>query len=338
MFTSLLRFSIRSARTFWIAGAFLCTLSLTSCTTHHSPLIAVIPETEGMSVWDAVHVGAESQAQRSAVSIYWNAPTREDDVDGQISLVERVAAGRYQGLVLAPSQALALISPVRRALARGIPTAIISSPLPLPHGPNLINIVNDDDLGGRMAAQRVAGLLHGRGTVALLGINPDITGIMTRAHAFELQLAHSAPGIEIVERHAGSLNASHEQQVAEDTLRAHPNLDAIVALTWETADGALRALESDGNTRPTHIVAFDCTGVPAFDQWKRLDSLIQQNTRAMGQKAVEALSTRLRGGAMPADIKLPPRLITRESANTADVRDMFSADLELWNWRWTLLK
>ena len=338
MFISIQRFHRGAVRIGCLAGAWLCALHILSCSSHNTPRIVVIPQTEGLSMWDAIHVGAESQAQRSGLSVYWIAPTREDDVDGQIALVERVTDDRYQGLILAPSQALALISPVRRALDRGIPTAIICSPLPLPRSPNLINIVNDDELGGRMAAQRVAALLHDHGKVALLGMNPDITGLMTRAHSFELELARIAPGIEIVERHAGSFNASHEQQVAEDTLHAHPGLDVIVALTWDTADGAYRALESSANTRATHIVAFDCIGVPAFDQWTHLDSIIQQNTRAMGQKAVEALGTRLRGGPMPADMVVPPRLITRENANNADVREMFSADLELWNWRWSLIK
>ncbi|HWT64986.1 MAG TPA: substrate-binding domain-containing protein [Terracidiphilus sp.] len=338
MFISIQRFHRSAVRIGCLAGAWLCALHILGCSSHTSPRIAIIPQTEGMSIWDAVHVGAESQAQRSALTVYWNAPTREDDVDGQIALVDHVTHDRYQGLILAPSQSLALISPVRRALERGIPTAIISSPLPLPHSANLINIVNDDELGGHLAAQRVVAMLNGHGTVALLGINPDITGIMTRAHTFELELTRVAPGIEIVERHAGTFNALHEQQVAEDTLRAHPGLDVIIALTWDTADGAYRAIESNANAHATRIVAFDCIGIPAFDQWKRLDSIIQQNTRAMGQKAVEALNTRMRGGAMPADMLVPPRLITRDNISNADVREMFSADLELWNWRWSLFK
>jgi len=35
---------------------------------------------------------------------------------------------KYQGLVLAPDQALALITPVQRALSHGIATVIVGSP------------------------------------------------------------------------------------------------------------------------------------------------------------------------------------------------------------------
>lgn len=64
---------------------------------------------------------------RTGASLYWRAPTREDDIETQISLVEHVAQGNYQGLVLAPDQALSLISPVRLVLSRRIPTVIIGS-------------------------------------------------------------------------------------------------------------------------------------------------------------------------------------------------------------------
>ena len=84
-------------------------------------------------LWDAAHAGAEIAASRTGSTIYWNAPMREDDVAAQVRLVDQVvSSNRYEGLVIAPTQALSLISPVRRALSRNIPTVIIDSPLSAP--------------------------------------------------------------------------------------------------------------------------------------------------------------------------------------------------------------
>src|SRR5882762_4696551 len=184
----------------------VCVLSLSvfACRSHPQVKIAVIPQTEGDAQWDPALEGAENAAKPARISIYWNAPAREDDVETQIALVDRVASGNYQGLVLAPDQALSLIAPVRRALNREIPTVVIGSPLPIPAGGNLMYILNDDEEGGRIAAQRVARLLNGHGAVALLGIDPDITGIMIRARAFEECLARNSPGIRIVEKRMGT--------------------------------------------------------------------------------------------------------------------------------------
>src|SRR5207248_1385861 len=85
----------------------------------YTPLIAVIPRTSGSPFWEPVHVGAEIAARSTNIKIYWNAPTREDDIQGQIALVDAVIDRKYQGLILAPDQALALITPVRRALSKG---------------------------------------------------------------------------------------------------------------------------------------------------------------------------------------------------------------------------
>jgi ribose transport system substrate-binding protein len=309
-----------------------------ACASHRQARIAVIPQTEGTTLWEAAHTGAEVAADRIGISIYWNAPTREDDVEAQIALVDRVVDGNYQGLVLAPDQALSLITPVRRALAHGIPTVIIGSPLPIPAGGNLFYILNDDEEGGRLAAERVAALLGGRGSVALLGINPDVTGIMIRARSFEQCLARSYPGIRIVEKRMGSFNVPHEQQVAEDTLRANPNLNAIVALMSTTVDGTLSALDSRRVKSSVKVVGFDSAdsaSSPPFDRTPSLDSVIQEDTRAMGQQAIELIHARALGQSVVATVHLHPTLISRDNINSPEVRRMLSMDFKLGQWRWS---
>lgn len=286
-------------------------------------------------MWEAAHVGAEVAARRSGASIYWNAPTREDDVEGQIALVERVIDRRYQGLVLAPDQALSLISPVHRAVAQGIPTVIIASPLPVPGGSNLSYIVNDDGEGGELAAQRIATLLHGRGTVAILGMNADVTGIMIRERAFERSLAQNYPGIHIVEKRMGLFNVPHEQQVAEETLKAHPDVDAILALMSTTVDGTLSALDSTPVRRSVRVVGFDLAGWPPFDRSPSLDSVIQADTRTMGERAIESIDAMRAGETVPTVTKLRPTMITRDNVNAAPVRLMLSQDWTLGRWGWS---
>jgi ribose transport system substrate-binding protein len=286
-------------------------------------------------IWDSAHAGAVAGVNKTGASIYWNAPTREDDVEAQIALVDRVVSGNYQGLVLAPDQALSLISPVLRALSHGIPTVIISSPLPIPAGGNLSYILNDDEEGGRLAAKRAAALMNGHGTVAILGINPDIAGIMIRARAFEQFMAQNEPGIRIVEKHMGTFNAAHEQQVAEDTLRANPNLDLIVALVGSTIDGSVAALETTAGNRSVRIIGFDAFGGLSFHQGAGLDSVIQQDTRSMAEQAVELIHARRMGQPVPSLVHIRPKLLTRENIDTAEVRQMTSSDWTLGHWAWS---
>jgi ribose transport system substrate-binding protein len=316
------------------SGGVVCVLALwvTACGSHRPQVrIAVIPQTEGSSLWDPTQEGAEDAANPARISIYWNAPPREDDVETQIALVDRVVDGNYQGLVLAPVQALSLIAPVRRALAHDIPTVIIGSPLPIPAGGNLMYILNDDMEGGRIAARRVAALLNGHGTVALLGINPDITGIMIRSRAFEEYLAQNDPGIDIVEKRMGTFNVAHEEQEAEDTLQANPNLDVVVALMWPTIDGTLSALDSMPENHHVKIIGFDPFGLLPFEQKARLDSVIREDTRSMGRQAIELIHAKLQGHTVPALAYIQPKLITRDNIDSPEVRFMLASR----SWRWS---
>jgi ribose transport system substrate-binding protein len=316
----------------WLKLCWLATVLALGCHSVARITIAVIPRTSGTGLWEPEHGGAELASLHAGIHVYWNAPTREDDVEGQIALVEQVVNKGYQGLVLAPDQALALITPVRRALAHGVPTVIVGSPLPIPAGGKLSYILNDEDSGGRIAALRMAQLLHGRGSVAVLGVNPDVAGIMTRARSFELFLAQNYPNIHIVKR-MGSFNALHEQQVAEETLKGNPEIDGIVALMWTSARGALAAIENTSGSRAVKVIGFDPDGGSPFDS-QNLDSVIVQDLRTMGKQAVEIIDEERRGRPIPALIKLEPTLITRENMNAPEIRRLTSMDWRPGHWDW----
>ncbi len=310
-------------------------LGVYGCGSHSQVRIAVIPQTDGTLLWENAHVGAAIAASRTDAFIYWNAPSREDDVEAQIALVDRVVDSGFQGLVLAPDQALALISPVRRALAHGIPTVIIGSPLAIPAGGNLSYILTDDQEGGQMAAKRVGELLRGHGTVAILGIDADVTGTLIRARAFEQFLAQKDAGIEIVDRRTGSYNFSHEQQVAEETLREHPDLDVIVDLMSPSVDGTLSALNASPGRHAIKVIGFDLAGLPSFQRNPNLDCVIQADTRSIGLQAIELIHATRVGQNAPHVIHVSPKVITQDNINSDEVRGMLSQDWTLGRRQWS---
>ena len=281
---------------------------------------------------ESEHGGAMAEADPQHAHIYWNAPTREDDIQGQIAMVERVTQGGAQGLILFPDHASALISPVRTALAHGIPTVIVSSPLAMPSGGRLVYLLNDEERGGELGAARIDTILHDHGKVAILGIDPDIRGIVTRARSLEETLARTDPDIEVVTHAIGSFNVPHEQQMAEEALKAHPDLDVIVALTAVSGHGALSALTSNGN-RHVKVICYDPNDTLFGDE--RLDSFVLQDTRNMGTEAVRFVLASLRGEALPAPPKFEPTLVTRENVASAEVKRLSSMSWRTTPLHWT---
>lgn len=306
-------------------------LLTTSCHKAGKITIAVIPRTSGTLLWEPEHRGAQDAAEKIGAKIYWNAPTREGDVAGQIALMDHAIAEGYQGIILAPSQSLALITPVRHALAQGLPIVIVSSPLPVPAEANLSYVLNDEQEGGKIAARRIAQMLHGSGTVAVLGINPDVAGIMIRAHSFESFLSANYPQIHIIERHIGTFNIPHEQEVAEEVLETHPDLDAVVALMWSSARGAMSTIDNNPGKFRAKVIGFDPEDILFTSP--SLDSVVLQNTREMGALSVQLIHSQLIGRSAPALITLKPILVTRANAHSEEVLHMTTMD---WQPGWNL--
>jgi ribose transport system substrate-binding protein len=292
---------------------FTLLVVLGSCHREAPATIAVIPRTTATPLWESEHLGAKATAAQSGVHIYWNAPTSEDDIEGQIAMVEHVISGRYQGLVLAPDHPQALITPVRRAMSQGLQVVVVGSPLSVPPGGRLSYVLNDEDAGARIAAQRVGDVLHGKGTVALLGINPNVIGIVTRTRCLEQYFQKNYPNIHIVVKRMGSFNEPHEYQVAEETLVAHPNLDAIVALSSASVHGVLWAI-SDRQTSHVKVIAFDRDDDPElmFDT-PNLDSVVIEDTQKMGAEAVRQVLARHQGLPTPLVTQFEPVLLTRKN-------------------------
>ena len=103
----------RLARGAWITFSAVLLVLLSAC--KREPIaIAVIPRACGTALWEPEHAGAAAAARARGMSVYWNAPTRTNDVQKQIALLEKVVALGYRGIVLAPDETLALRTPIKR--------------------------------------------------------------------------------------------------------------------------------------------------------------------------------------------------------------------------------
>jgi ribose transport system substrate-binding protein len=285
------------------------------------PTIAVIPRTTGLALWEPEHAGATAAAVKHGYKIYWNAPTREDDVQGQIALVQRIIDKHYDGLILSPDQTLALMTPVRRAVSKGIPTVILGSVIPLNPGGKLSYILSDDEGAGRMAAARIGTILHGKGSVAILGIDPDIAGVLDRTRSFEAQLSIQYPDIQIIEKRMGSFNVPYEQQTTEEMLARNPNVNAILAVTSDATRGAYSALTEMHKAGTVKLVGCDQDLLLPLTTGE-IDSVIAEDTYQMGYKAVEILAQEREGKAVPSQMKIEPKLVTKDNLNNPEIRRM----------------
>ncbi|HTW80415.1 MAG TPA: substrate-binding domain-containing protein [Terracidiphilus sp.] len=287
------------------------------------PVIAVIPRTCGTALWEPEHAGAASVARQRGIDIYWNAPMRDDDIQAQIGLIEKSVSRGYAGIIVSPIETLPMRTPIRRVLAQGVPVVVVGTELGISPGPNLAYVLSDEHAAGEMAARRIGAILGGKGSIAILGINPQLMSNMERERSFETTLAGQFPGIHVAVRQLGLSSVPQEQQAAEELLAKGEKIDAIVALSLASTRGVYYALVEFGKAGTIKLVGFDQDLIPPIRNGG-IDSVIAQNTYAMGRMAMDLMDRELHGKGSATVLEVPPVLMTRDNLDSADVRQVLN--------------
>lgn len=307
-------------RTLLLLALSVSTAVLPGCR-RPAPVIAVIPRTCGTLLWEAEHTGVEREAAVYGFNVYWNAPMREDDVQGQIEILNRALDHGAKGLIISPVEALPLRISIHRALLAGTPVVVVGTDLGIAPGKKLAYVLNDERSGGQMAARRIGKLLGGQGTVAILGISNQLTSTADRARSLESTLAAEFPQIHVVFRSLALPTVSQEQQAAEKLLAEYPHVDAIVSLTEFSTRGTYYALTEFDKTSSIHLVGFDQNLLVPL-RTGGIDSVVMQNTNQMGRAAMKLMEEELHGGAQQQYVRLQPQLVTRKNIDSDAVKEI----------------
>ncbi len=300
----------------------LAALAACGCRQEH-PVIAVIPRTCGTALWEPEHAGAAAVARARGMEIYWNAPMRDDDIQAQIALIEKSVNRRYAGIIVSPIETLPMRTPIRRILADGIPVVVVGTELGVAPGPKLTYVLSDERAAGEMAARRVGSILEGKGSVAILGIDPQLTSNVERERSFEATLAREFPDIHVAVRQFGLSSVPQEQEAAEELLAKGQQIDAIVALSLASTRGVYYALVEFGMAGIIKLVGFDQDLIPPIRNGG-IDSVVAQNTYAMGQLAMNLMDRELHGKGGGTVLEVPPVLMTRENVDSAQIRQILN--------------
>jgi ribose transport system substrate-binding protein len=189
-------------------------------------------------------------------------------------------------------------------------------------------VTTDNYKGGQIAADRVGKLINGKGTVAIVGVLPGGAATEEREKGFEDIIHAKYPNIRIVDKRFGMSDVARSLLVAENTLTAHPDLDALFASNEAAAMGAAQALR-ERQGRKIKLVGFDA-GPSLLDDLRSglVDSLVVQNPFTMGYEALQSAVRKLKGQPVSRRNDLEPKLIDLQNLNTPDVQAYLFPDIK----------
>ncbi len=261
--------------------------------------IAVIPKGTSHSFWKGMEAGAKAAGKEQKVEIIWQGPDKENDITSQVNLVQDQANKGVQGVVLAATDATALVEPIKGLKAKGIPTVTVDS------GVNQdvaeCYIATDNVKGGQLGAEELAKATGKKGKVIMLLFLKGAVSNDEREKGF-LEGLKKYPGMELV----GTQYANSPEEALNhvtNMLTAHPDVVGIFAASEPNGVGAANYLRQMKKVGQIKLVAYD-TSAEEVSAMKEgvIESLIVQNPWEMGYQGVKTVLKSIR--KKPIDKKM----------------------------------
>lgn len=303
-----------------LGGTLGCSLSLYPALRRAPslPVIAFVPRTSGTNFTEDMRRGAFAAAMNSGYRIYWNAPTREDDLNRQIVIAETAVRRGAKAVILGPTNIWGVTTMVNRFVARRIPVIFVQTKPAEPTGPYLTSVTPDQTQIGMIAARRIAQVTGSSGQVAIVGIDRGTPETLGRAKGF-IQEISSYPGIEVVAQSSGAMQTLEAEQSARELVTIFPHLSAIFAVSADATQGAMLALQ-DADVQ--HKIALVGCDRDLFLQQnlheRKFDSLVSADGFRIGYLAVEAALAGVNGHPLPAPQYVNAELLTQENQMFSD--------------------
>ena len=280
------------------AAALLGAATALSATAYaDSPYYAIIAKGFDHQFWQAVKKGAEDQAKADGVTITFEGPKTEAEIDKQIDILNADFAKKPVGLGFAALDTKAETKALQQYADSKIPIVAFDSGVAndLP----VTTCTTDNVAAAAEAAKQLAKAIGDEGEVAdEIHDQTSATGL-GRRKGFEEEIAKH-PKIKLVDTRFANADAKAADDI-KAILTAHPNLKGIFASNEGAANGLAIAKKETGSK--VFGIGFD-SGKKQKDAINSglLAGAITQNPVGIGQCAVSSLTKTLKGEKLPKTI------------------------------------
>jgi len=297
----------------WIALPVLLALLLTP-----QPAAAQKPLRMGLIVknlvnpfWVYMRQGAEVAAKKYGVELTTYAPTKPDNVEEQIRIMEDLIQKKVDAIIIVPADSNGIVPGIERANAANIPVALANSNA---FGGKVITFTGVENYAGMVqVAEYMVKKLAGKGSVVILEGVPGAQTAMDRKQAAD-DVLKKYPDIKVLASQTALNQRGEGMSVMENLLQRFPSIDAVFGTNDEMALGAVEALDAAKRLDKTMVSGFDCNNdaVLAISQGRMVVTLDQQPGE-QAASALEAAVQFLQGKEVPKRIVTPAALVDKSN-------------------------
>jgi ribose transport system substrate-binding protein len=255
--------------------------------------IAFVPGVSGDSFYITMGCGIRSEAKKYGLKINEQAP-QQFDPSQQTPIVSGVVAKKPAGMLIAPTDAQAMLPPLLRAKQAGIKLGTVDTSL-AKGGVSSFGVSTDNRKAGAAAADSLAKLVGSKGTVLVIAFKAGVSTSDERQNGF-LDEIKKYPNIKALKPQVNDNDPAKAASIVSATLAANPGLTGIFATNQFAAEGAATGLRNAEKQGKVKLVGFDA-GPVQVQQLRRgeVQALIAQQPNQIGVQAVDNMVKLLKG-------------------------------------------
>ena len=254
---------------------------------------AVILKTQASDFWVKMKKGIEEKADAMGIDVDIYAAQSEEDLEGQLMILENCIDEGYDGIAVAPLSSTNLIPGVVRATEKGIPIVNIDEKMDEDElekqGGAVVRFVATDNIEtGKKAASFIAEHVEEGSEVAIIeGVAENKSSLDRTQGATDVFVEM---GLEVCASAPADWDREKSMDMAASIIEQNANLTAIYCCNDTMALGALQAVINADQLGKILVVGTD-GDAEAIDSVNagRLTATIVQDPTGLGAKSIELL-------------------------------------------------
>jgi fructose transport system substrate-binding protein len=308
---------------FSTAAVAALAIALSSAPSFAGDIVGLITKTNTNPFFVKMKQGFEAKAKELGLTPQSYAGKFDGDNDGEVAAIEALMAAGAKGILLVPSDSVAIVPTVEKARKAGILVITLDTPLD-PVTAADANFATDNFKAGELIGQWAKGTLGDKAasakiaTLDLASNEPTVdylrhNGFLTGFGIPVKDQKHYAmsDSAQIVGSDVTAGSDEGGRKAMEKILQKADKIDLVYAINEPSADGGYAALKAAGKEKGVVVVAVDggCNGIKSVKEGV-IGATSQQYPLLMAADGVEAVAEFIKTGKKPVSIDTGEKLVT----------------------------
>ncbi len=288
--------------------------------------IALVPGLTTDAFYITMHRGAQAAADAPGDTLVFQGAPDFNPVT-QVPVLDAVIARHPDAILIAPTDRVQLVEPLKKATAAGIAvvtvdtfigdgkyqTGVGNTDFPLSY------VASDNVMGGQIAARALAKAIGDKGKVFVANLKPGISTLDQREEGFRMEMKNH-PNITVMETQYNEDDANKAASEVQSVLARTPDLAGVFGGNLFSAIGTANGVKQAGAAGRVKIAAFDAPK-SVVGQLKSglIEIAIAQHPAEIGYFGFMAADAALKGQSVPTLIGTGFTVMTKANIDNPDV-------------------